>query len=60
MAKCRGSKRQDGRPNLGVGYDLDAEDVGEPRAAIVAEGAEDEILALLVEDQDTREHCGGG
>jgi hypothetical protein len=38
---------------------LDAEDVGEPRAAVVAEGAKDEVLALLVEYQDTRKHRDG-
>lgn len=59
MAKGRASERQDGRPDLGVGDDLDAEDVGEARPAVVAKGAEDEVFALLVEDEHAGEHlCG--
>jgi hypothetical protein len=59
MAKGRASERQDRRPHLGVGDDLDAEDVGKARPAVVAKGAEDEVLALLVEDEHSGEHlCG--
>jgi hypothetical protein len=58
MAEGGRAERQDGRAHLGVGDDLDAEDVGEARAAVVAEGAEDEVLALLVEDEDAGEHGG--
>lgn len=45
---------------MGVGDDLDAEHVGEAGATVVAKGAEDEVLALLVEDEDSGEHRGGG
>jgi hypothetical protein len=31
---------------------LDAEDIGETRAAVVPEGAKYEVLALLVEDEN--------
>lgn len=67
MAERRGSQRQNGRADLGVGDDLDAEDIGEARAAVIAEGAEDEVFAFLVEDKNTGEHgeergegAGGG
>lgn len=56
MAEGGGAQSQDGRANQRVGDDLDAEDVGETRAAVVAEGAKDEVLALLVEDEDSRNH----
>ncbi len=56
MAKGGGTKGEDGRADLGIGDDLDAEDVGEAGAAVVAEGAKDEILAFLVEDEDPRQH----
>ena len=45
--------------NLSVGDNLDSEDVGEAGTAIVAESAKDEVFALLVEDQDARQHGGG-
>ena len=35
---------------------LDAEDVRETRAAVITEGAKDEVLPLLIEDKDAREH----
>jgi len=53
MAERRRAEREDGRPDLCVGYYLDAEDVGEPWAAIIPEGAEYEVFALLVEYQDS-------
>jgi hypothetical protein len=52
MAKGGASEGKNGRPDLGVGDDLDAKDVCEARATVVPEGAEDEVLALLVEDED--------
>jgi len=58
MAEGGAPERQDGRADLGVADDLDAEHVGEAGAAVVAEGAEDEVLALLVEDEDARQHGG--
>jgi hypothetical protein len=60
MAKRGRAEGQNGRAYLGVGDDLDAEDVGKARAAVVAEGAKDEVLALLIEDEDAGEHGGGG
>lgn len=52
MAESGGSEGQDGRANHGVGDDLDAKDIGETGTAVIAKGAKDEVLALLVEDQD--------
>lgn len=56
MAERRASKRQDGRAHLGIRDDLDAKDIGESGSAVVAEGAENEVLALLVEDEDAGQH----
>ena len=36
--------------------DLDSEDVCKARTAVAAEGAEDEVLSLLIEDENTGEH----
>src|SRR4051794_40683900 len=47
MAKGGAAQGQDGRAHLGIADDLDPKDIGEPWAAVVAEGAEDEVLALL-------------
>lgn len=58
MAEGRGAEGEDRRAHLGVGDDLDAENVGEARAAVVAEGAKDEVLAFLVEYEDAGEHGG--
>ena len=41
MAEGGRAEGENGRAHLGVRDDLDAEDVGEARAAVVAEGAED-------------------
>lgn len=60
MAERRGAEGEDWSADLGVGDDLDAEDVTEARAAVVAEGAEDEVLALLIEKHYTGNHFGGG
>lgn len=60
MAKGRAAQGQDRRTDLRIGDDLDAEDVGEARATVVAKGPEDEVLAFLVEDEDAGEHlCRG-
>lgn len=58
MAEGGAAQGQDGRAHLRVADDLDAEDIGEAGAAVVAKGAEDEVLALLVEDEDAGEHGG--
>lgn len=50
VAERCGAEGEDGRADLGVGDDLDAKDVGEAGAAVVAEGAEDEVFSFLVED----------
>lgn len=55
---CR-TQGQDRRAHLRVRDNLDTEDIGQARAAVAAEGTEDEVLTLLVEDEDAREHdCG--
>lgn len=56
MTECCRAEREDGGADLCIGYHLDAEDVGEAGPAVVAKGAEDEILAFLVEDEDAGEH----
>ena len=56
VAEGGGAEGEDRRPDLRVGDDLDAEDIGQSGSAVVAEGAKDEVLALLVEDEDARYH----
>lgn len=51
-----GNGRADGR----VGDALNAEDIGESRAHVLAEGAEDEQLVLLVEEENAGEHLDDG
>jgi hypothetical protein len=58
MAKGGGAKGENGRAHLRVGDDLYTEDIGKSRAAVVTEGAKDEVLTLLIEDEDSREHGG--
>ncbi len=58
MAERGRPQCEDGRADLCVGDDLDAEYVGEAWAAVVAEGAKYEVLALLVEDENAGEHVG--
>ena len=59
MAEGGAAQCQDRRANLSIGDDLNSEDIGKTWSAIVSEGAEDEVLALLVEDEDAGEHDGG-
>lgn len=59
MAEGGASEGEDRRPDLGVRDHLNPEDVGQAGSAVVAEGAEDEVLALLVEDEDAGQHVGG-
>lgn len=56
MAESGRAKSQDGRADLSIGDDLDAEDVCKSGPTVGTECTEDEILALLVEDEDTAEH----
>lgn len=56
MAESGRAKRQDGRAYLSIRDDLDAKDVGQAWAAVRPEGAENQVLALLVEEQDAAEH----
>jgi len=58
MAEGGGAKGEDGRADLGVGDDLDSEHIGKARAAVVTEGAKDEVLTFLVEDKDSGKHGG--
>ena len=52
MAESRRSEGENGRADLCVGDDLDAEDVCKPWATIVSKGAKNEVLALLIEDEN--------
>lgn len=52
MAEGRRSECKDWGADLCIGDDLDTEDVCEPWAAIISKGAEDEVLAFLVEDEN--------
>lgn len=58
---CR-PESEDRRADLCIGNHLDAEDVCESWAAIISKRAEDESLAFLIEDENTRKHfnwcCG--
>lgn len=56
MTKRRASQRQDRAPNRRIANNLDAKDISQPWATVVAEGAEDEVFAFLVEDEDAGEH----
>jgi hypothetical protein len=56
MAKSGASEGEDGRSDLSVGNDLDTKDIGETRTTVVSEGAEDEVLSLLIEDEDAGQH----
>ena len=58
MAEGGRTERQNGRAHLRVRDDLDAEDVGQTGAAVIAKGPEDEVLSLLVEDEDAGKHLG--
>lgn len=49
MTEGRGAEGKDWGANLSVRDDLDAKDIGEAGPAIVTKGAEDEVLALLIE-----------
>lgn len=59
VAEGGASEGQDRGPDLGVRDHLNPEDVGKSGPAIVAKGAKDEVLALLVEDEDSGQHRGG-
>ena len=50
------AKGEDGRAHIHVGDYLDAEYVCEAGAAVGTERAEDEVFALLVEDQNPGNH----
>jgi hypothetical protein len=56
MTECCATEGEDGRSYCWVGDDLDAEDVGETRATVGPEGAENEVFALLVEYQNSGYH----
>ena len=53
VAKGCGSEGEDWRADLGIGDDLDAEDVCKPWAAIISKGTENEIFAFLIKDKDS-------
>ena len=56
MAKGGRAESENRRADLGIGDDLYAKHIGKAGSAIVAKGAEDEVLAFLIEDQDAGEH----
>ena len=58
MAEGGAAQRQDGRANLSIGDDLDAENIGKARATVVAKGSKDEVFAFLIEYQNPRQHFG--
>ena len=58
MAEGGGPEGQDWTSKLRIGDDLDAEDVCQSRPAVTAECSKDQVLALLVEDEDSAEHLG--
>ena len=60
MAEGGRAQGEDRGADLGVGDDLDAEDIGETGATVISKGAEDEVLALLVENKNSRQHDGAG
>lgn len=59
MAESCRAQRQYRRSDLRIGYDLYAKDISQSGAAIVAKGAEDQVLPFLVEDEDAGQHGGG-
>jgi len=56
MAEGGGAQGEDGAPHLRVRDDLNAEDICEPRSTVAAKCAEDEVLALLIEDKNAAQH----
>lgn len=60
VTECGGAEREDRGADLSIGDDLDAKDIGEAGAAVIAKGAEYEILPFLIEDQDAGEHSRDG
>lgn len=49
MAEGGAAQSQDRRTNLGIGDDLNAEDIGETGSTVVAEGSKDEVFTFLIE-----------
>lgn len=56
MAEGSRPERKDRRADLRVRDDLDAEDIGQSWAAVITKSAEDEVLALLIEYENSGEH----
>ena len=56
MTECGRTEREDRTSDLRIGDDLDAEDVCQTWTAVISKGAEDEILAFLIEDKNSGEH----
>lgn len=59
MTEGRRAQSQNWGADLRIGDNLYAKDIGETWTTITSEGTEDEILPLLVEYQDTRQHDVG-
>jgi hypothetical protein len=56
MAEGCGAQGEDGAPHLRVRNDLNAEDICKPWSTVATKGAEDEVLAFLIEDKDAAQH----
>lgn len=56
VTECGRTECEDRTSDLRIGDDLDAEDVCEAWTAVISKGAEDEILAFLIENEDSGEH----
>jgi hypothetical protein len=59
MTESGAAQRQNRGSYLRIRYDLDPKNIRKPWAAVIAEGSEYQILALLIENKDTGQHdCG--
>ncbi|TLD10525.1 hypothetical protein PgNI_06578 [Pyricularia grisea] len=56
MAKGSASECQDRRPGFPSADDLNAEDIGKARAAVISEAAKDEVFTFQVKKKDARQH----
>lgn len=53
MAERRASQREDWASDLSIRYNLNPEDICEARSAVIPKGAKNEVLALLIEYENT-------
>ena len=50
MTESRGAECEDGGAYLGIGDNLDAEDIGETRPAVITKCTEYQVLPFLIEN----------